>query len=310
MGTLRLKLPPRRILAARGGAMGDFIVTLPSLAALRQAFPEAHLALLAHPAHAALAAADGLCDESRSLESAGLAPFFSPQGKPDCDWRAWMGSFDVVVSWLADGDGVFQKNARASGAGAFLQGPWKFEDSQPVAGQLAAALTPLGIGFESPHYPFRFCHRSRKDVLAVHPGSGSERKNWPASHWRMLLAEWHRLHPQSGILIITGEAESEEALALPERLRAEGIPCEHSHGLSLTSLCHLLAGSRLYLGHDTGISHLAAACGLPCRLIFGPASPSIWIPPAPNVAVFRTANLSALAPVEFLAWLRSTSGPS
>jgi heptosyltransferase-2 len=286
--------------------MGDFIVTLPCLAALRRAFPEAVLCLLAHPDRAALAAADGLCDGSRSLESAGLAPFFTPDGQPDEDWRQWIGSFDLVISWLADGDGIFQKNVMQAGARRFCQGPWKFENHEPVAQQLAAALTPLGITLDAPFHTIRFVRRETQDLLAVHPGSGSVRKNWPVRHWQTLLTLWHRCYPSTRIIVITGEAETGEALALAETLKGSGIDCMHSHGEPLTSLCSLLAGYRYYLGHDTGISHLAAACGVTSRLIFGPASPPIWVPPAPQVKVYWTDVISSLTPEAFFAWLKET----
>ena len=39
----------------------------------------------------------------------------------------------------------------------------------------------------------------------------------------------------------------------------------------------------LFLGHDSGISHLAAACGLPAVLLFGPTDPRIWAPQNPKV---------------------------
>jgi heptosyltransferase-2 len=114
--------------------------------------------------------------------------------------------------------------------------------------------------------------------------------------------KWQERYPQTKLLILTGEAESPEILDLAGQLRSAGIACEHSHGQSLTELCRLLEGCRLYVGHDTGISHLAAACGLPCRLLFGPASPAIWIPPAPRVKVLQTDDLAALAPETFLEW--------
>jgi heptosyltransferase-2 len=224
---------------------------------------------------------------------------------PGDDWRNWLGSFDLVVSWLADRDGIFQQNVRAVGVSQFIQGPWKFDASRPVALQLADALTPLGITIASPVYDLQFCRREQKNILAVHPGSGSVRKNWPVPCWLRLLTAWHRLHPQTGLLIITGEAESAEVLSLPEMLRAEGIACQHSHGQSLTELSGLLAGCRLYLGHDTGISHLAASCQATCRLIFGPASTPVWVPPSPAVRVRWTDCLDSLSPGDFLAWLEA-----
>lgn len=283
------------------------MVTLPALAALRAAFPGAVIHLLAHPAHGALAVADGLAEGFRSLESAGLAPFFAPDGVPGEEWREWMGAFDLVVSWLS-GD-VFREQVLSAGAGRFCQGPWRFAGGVPVAAQLAEALEPLGLVPAAWYHAFRFCAGARTRSLAVHPGSGSPRKNWPVASWLAFLRDWHARFPERDLLVITGEAERDDVLALPGLLRAAGVPCDHSHGAPLPEVCRLLASCRYYAGHDTGISHLAAACGTESVLIYGPGSPAQWEPPAPHVRICRTEDIPALPPralFDFLpaGWLR------
>ena len=52
----------------------------------------------------------------------------------------------------------------------------------------------------------------------------------------------------------------------------------------------MLARCRLFLGHDSGISHLAAAVGVRCLLLFGPTDPDIWAPPHPDVRVVRAPD--------------------
>lgn len=302
-GAVQIPAAPRRVLAARGGALGDFIVTLPALAALRRRYPEAALHLLAHPAHAALAAADGLCEGWRSLESAGLAPFFVAGGNPDASWREWMGNFDLVISWLADESGTFRENLRACGVPHILQGPWTFAEAAPVSQQLAAALRPLGITDAAAVHRLRFPGQPARHGITVHPGSGSARKNWPVPSWQALLTA---LGPDAGpVTVITGEAESGPVLELASRLAAVGLQATASHGAGLVELCGLLSRSRLHLGHDTGISHLAAACGTPCALLYGPASPPQWEPPSPTVRVLRTSDMENLSAATVRHWLQA-----
>jgi heptosyltransferase-2 len=43
----------------------------------------------------------------------------------------------------------------------------------------------------------------------------------------------------------------------------------------------------IFIGHDSGISHIAAATGAPCVLLFGPTDPAIWAPANENVTVLR-----------------------
>jgi len=61
---------------------------------------------------------------------------------------------------------------------------------------------------------------------------------------------------------------------------------------------------RLFLGHDSGISHLAAACGVPCVLLFGPTDPATWAPPGPHVHVVRRdPDLTSITVADVLAAL-------
>ena len=112
--------------------------------------------------------------------------------------------------------------------------------------------------------------------MVFHPGSGSPRKNWPADRWRELIP---RL--PAPISLVVGEAE-------PDAWRTFTHPgVTVLADLSLAKIADYLAASRLFIGHDSGVSHLAAACGVPCVLLFGPTDPAVWAPPAPHVRVLQ-----------------------
>jgi ADP-heptose:LPS heptosyltransferase len=122
-------------------------------------------------------------------------------------------------------------------------------------------------------------------AILVHPGSGSPRKNWPRERWLAVLSELPR-----PVTVVLGEAEmtSWPAALPPDVSLLTNAPLE-------TLVAHL-ARCRLFLGHDSGISHLAAACGAPCLLLFGPTDPAIWAPPAPRVRVIRReADLNSIS---------------
>ena len=132
-----------------------------------------------------------------------------------------------------------------------------------------------------------------RPLVAIHPGSGGERKNWPADRWetlgRDLLARGGEDRPR--LLLVGGEADgktigalrtawSEAARETGDVLVAENVP--------LPQLAAVLARAQLFLGHDSGISHLAAAAGTPCLLLFGPTDPDVWAPPYPHIRVLRS----------------------
>ena len=86
-----------KILIIRGGAIGDFILTLPAIAALRRQFPEAHLEVLGYPHIAQLAAAGGLVDRVQSIEARALAGFFARRGILAEDLADYFSEFDIIV---------------------------------------------------------------------------------------------------------------------------------------------------------------------------------------------------------------------
>jgi ADP-heptose:LPS heptosyltransferase len=105
--------------------------------------------------------------------------------------------------------------------------------------------------------------------LAVHPGSGSPRKNWPATRFGALA---DRLATGRPFLVVEGPAD--EAAVTPLR----GGRAVVAKDLPLRVLGALLRRARLYVGNDSGVSHLAAAFGAPALVLFGPTSAAVWKP--------------------------------
>ena len=73
--------------------------------------------------------------------------------------------------------------------------------------------------------------------------------------------------------------------------RPGGSPLEDAVRIDdLYELACWLARARLYIGNDSGITHLAAAAGTPVLALFGPTDPAVWAPRGPNVRVARWAG--------------------
>ena len=112
-----------KILVIRGGAIGDFILTLPVLAALRRHFPETELQVLGYPHIAQLALAGGLVDRVRPIDSRPLAGFFARAGALDGALADYFTGFAVIVSYLYDPDGIFRANVARGSNAQFIAGP-------------------------------------------------------------------------------------------------------------------------------------------------------------------------------------------
>ncbi|MFA5027553.1 MAG: glycosyltransferase family 9 protein [Candidatus Methylomirabilota bacterium] len=290
-------------LVVRGGAIGDFILTLPVLAALRRTFPGRRLTVLGRPGVAELARAGGLADQLWSIEARGLAGFLVEEGACDPDLAALFAGQSLIVSYLFDPDGTFHRNLRRCTAARIVAGPHRPDEFSGVHASeaLLAPLAALGIvdadpvpRLAIPQDPGR-SPAAASPTLAVHPGSGSPRKNWPEARWAEIL---RRLATASAlrVLLVGGEAEAGRAARLAAALPPERV--EVAEGLPLVELAGRLARCRGFVGHDSGITHLAAALGLPCLALWGESRADVWRPRGARALIFRDpAGLSNL-PVE------------
>ena len=307
----------KRILVIRGGAIGDFVLTLPALKALRESYPKAHIEILGYAHIAALAEKRFYADAVRSIEYGPLSRFFARGAELPEDLAIYFADFDLIISYLFDPDRIFQTNLERAGADTIIVGPSKLTAESHASVQLARPMTE-DLGLEISDSGARFVAASEdlkeaegfleglvQPMVALHPGSGSEKKNWPLQNWlelaESLLADKNFT---GSLLVVSGEAD--EAQALGFRSLNADPRVRFAHNLPLPQLAAIL-GKTIFLGHDSGISHLAAAAGANCLLLFGPTDPAIWAPMNQNVEVMRApdSDLSSLSLDKVLSALRA-----
>jgi Glycosyltransferase family 9 (heptosyltransferase) len=167
---------------------------------------------------------------------------------------------------------------------------------------LAGALARLGIDALPEPSPLRFTDSEHREAevlttslptgfLAVHPGSGSPAKNWPLDRFASTAG---RLSPGGPWLLVLGPAEH-DVVPPPGAVVARGWP--------LRTLGAALARAGLFLGNDSGVAHLAAACGTRTLALFGPTEAAQWAPLGRSVAALRapTARVADLEIDEVVA---------
>jgi ADP-heptose:LPS heptosyltransferase len=303
-----------KILVVRGGAIGDFVLTLPVLAALRARFPTAPLEVLGYAHIARLALLGGLADAVRSIDARPLVGFFARDGCASDEVRDYFAGFTLIVSYLYDPEEIFRQNVARCSEARFLQGPHRPNEAaglhasevflKPLErlGIFDADPTPrLSLAVRPSHLP---CD------LALHPGSGSEKKNWPEERWGRLL---ERVGGERGrrLLLVGGEAEGERLSRLAGRARCE---VEVAANLPLPELAARLAACRLFVGHDSGITHLAAALGLGGLVLWGGSAEAVWRPRCEAMRILRArddlSRLGVEAVLEALTPLLETRGGS
>ena len=287
-----------RILVIRGGAIGDFVLTLPAISLLRGGFPKARIEILGYKHIAALAEGRFYAEATRSIEYSALAGFFGNGTDLLPGLCDYFHSFDLVVSYLFDPDGHFHHNLQRCGVEEVLACSPRICGGEHAARQLARPLEELGLSLRDPAatlYPSasdqkfaaHFCQRIGRPIVALHPGSGSKSKNWPISKWTELAEAILVGGRAASLLFIGGEADQEKMNAL--RLMS-GDAVHLAENLPLPILAAILEQCAVFVGHDSGISHIAAAIGTPSVLLFGPTDPDVWAPANRDVRVLRAPN--------------------
>ena len=290
------------VLVVRGGAIGDFVLTLPALSALRQRFPGVRLTVMGRPGIAELARAGGVADEILSVETRGLAGFLVRDGDLDAGLASLFAGQSLILSYLFDPEGIFRQNVARCTSARYVSGPHRPDETLTAHATdvLLAPLASLGIFGADPVPRLAVSEdpappgTTPAPILAVHPGSGSARKNWPEERWAELL---YRLIGETGLhlFLIGGEAEEGRASRLAAALPHGRV--EVAQGLPLVELARRLARCRGFAGHDSGITHLAAALGLRCVALWGASSAAIWRPRSGRCAlVADPGGLQTLSP--------------
>ena len=114
--------------------------------------------------------------------------------------------------------------------------------------------------------------------LAVHPGSGSLAKSWPKERF----VEFIDTLDAGPFLLVVGPADADAAAPLRDHRNAV-----IADNLKVRRLAALLGQAAVFVGNDSGVTHLAAAAGAPTVALFGPTDPAVWAPVGANVRVLR-----------------------
>jgi heptosyltransferase III len=297
-----------RILLIRGGAIGDFVLTLPTLKALRDANAGAQIEILGYKHIAELAHNRFYANQVRSIEYAPLSRFFARDSEPSSELAEYFATFDLIITYLYDPDKIFENNLRRCGVRKIVRGPPKIDTYGHAARQLAEPIEALGLkvddlgarfypSAEDREFARDFLRDCRPPIVAFHPGSGSEKKNWSLQNWielgNYLLSadDSSRSGPERfrgrSLIVVSGEADAAQVAQL--ECKWKDRPVRFAKNLPLAHLATVLEHS-IFVGHDSGISHLAAAAGANCILLFGPTDPDVWAPRNENVQVIGAPN--------------------
>ncbi len=291
------------ILVIHQGALGDFILALPALETLRKTFPEAKSIIIGYPRILELVEQRFYAEGILSIDQRGMASFFVRGGSLDPPLSQLFGQFNLIVVFGRDEEGALIGNLKRVCHGHILQiNPFpSWGEKIHLTDYLLRQFSRYGFRISglNPRLHLKESDRDwgrdfwrsrgltleeRSRVIILHPGSGSKRKVWPSERF-LSLAQILQDRLGSKILILFGPAEGSEV----ERVFDEMDPQAFIQvkGLSLLELASVMEGCRLFIGNDSGISHMASALGILTIAIFGPTDPRVWSPRGEKVWVVR-----------------------
>lgn len=303
---------PQRILLVQIADIGDLILTLPALYALREAHPAAHLTLLT-TAHSAPLIERGLLDEvivvdrrwARSIGALHPAALRQVLALRRLKFDAvvffhhltlWAGTFKyALIAWasrarrvigLDNGRGWFlTEPVRDDGFGAVHQARYWLA----LVAQLGADGTPrrAQVALDGGVLPLAATAKPR---VVIHTGSGgySPARRWPAAHFAQLADALIAQHDAQVVFVGTASDGAEE---VQQQMQHKAVMLVNR--TSLTQLADVIRSADLYIGADSGVTHLACAVGTPLIAIFGSSNAQAWGPwlGHPHNVVLRSAPL-------------------
>jgi ADP-heptose:LPS heptosyltransferase len=302
----------RRALVVRSGALGDVLLLRRTVARLRAAGCDVHLLAPSGAGPALVGGGGSEVSGWTPSDGASAAPLWAPGGRcpleigrlvggPDPLALAFTGSAEVATHLARTGARVLVRDPQpptGRHAAEWLSGVLDGAGLPEIAGpEPVLALSSSERAAARP-----WLDRLPPRFVAVHGGSGSPRKNWPAVRFAQAARSLASGEP---FLWVEGPAEA------PTEPRALDISTWVGvRGLPLRTLAAVLARASVYLGNDSGVSHLAAAAGAPTVAVFGPTDPVQWSPRGPRTAVVRAgsgslSDVSVDAVVEAAGRIRS-----
>jgi heptosyltransferase-3 len=284
--------PPKKILIIAMRFLGDVLLTTPLVHSLRQAYPDAQLDVLVY--RNTVAMLEGNPDISHVMTT--------PNHPKRADlWQLFKQLFrryDLAIA-TQTGDRPFlyallaaplrvavvpPKNGTGWWKRFFVQHWTEFEDNTHAVLQLLTLLDLINVPRSYTLVPPQAANTRElfpflaemADFVVVHPYPQWTYKQWTVEGW---IAIGHHLKNLGLKLVLSGGPAQEEidyVAAIQSQLPEDTINL--AGHVSLAQLATIIAQAKLYVGPDTGITHLAAATGVPVIALYGPTNPAKWAP--------------------------------
>jgi ADP-heptose:LPS heptosyltransferase len=267
----------KTFLICHRGALGDFILTWPAIHCLRKILPDYLFKGIGRPEYMRLAIDFGLLDSFVNMDSSKLLDLFDGKAIPP-----EIGHPSGAVLWLSSGQDIVKLLKKYALLPVVSIAPFPAKQMHVAVYhcQSIKSYFPIDIPNElSDCFP----KRSKKGNYAlIHPGSGSPAKNYSPKFYLTLAYELQRFGYKK-VGFILGPAEKE---IIGGDFSGEWI----EQPKNLEELADLLKNASIYIGNDSGVSHLSGIIGIPTITFYKSTDPEVWGTVGKRVAHIKAAN--------------------
>lgn len=290
----------RNIVIIHPGGLGDVLLAVPAIKKLIARFSQHTILLIARAPVSRLLAECGVIDEWISIESQVCAELFAKFGCPSMELQSRLARCDAAVAWTEDTDGFLANVLGECGIPrAWIQSP--FSSALKERHQRDRFLETVGetgtdaLGNDGLHIPDHLLEKGwiylqdkgispNCALVLVHPGSGSIHKCLRSEKLAGILQQLQQR--EMSPVLLEGPAD-QDVVEGALKLLSKKPPVLRDLDLSL--LAGILAHAELYLGHDSGLTHLAALLGVRTVAVFGPTDQNRWAPHGEHLTIIRGA---------------------
>jgi len=283
----------KRWLLVRNGGIGDTVLLSCVLQTIRQGVPDAWIELLGVEERVNLLVGPHLADRASASDRFGLENLFGEDTELSPATKHYFADFDVILYYSAkpsrelenklrvrDGQVVRVYPALPSDAFAGHITDHYFMALDGILPVVSRPLPRIEIGEGERSEARRRLEREDNNLdvlfLAMHVGAGSAKKLAPLDYFISVVQAFLQRVP-TRVLLAQGPADEERMQECLPRLRSiADVMVIRDEPLRV--LAALIAECDLFVGNDSGVTHIAAAVGCPTVALFTASNPAVWSP--------------------------------
>lgn len=283
----------QKIFIHHNGALGDVLLSLPALEIIREHAGIIHLSGRPDVVH--FLKAVGHVDEASDSGSMLLSSFYTE--KMDDRARTFLSGFTRAFVFTKGEDALLAAQVRSiipdtqtvitippAGARTHIA---EFRAQQLSGGSVSPVTFEIPLPYKEKARRLLLeagYREGERPLVVLHPGSGGRRKCWPAEHYLRLVERLGKARDLF-FVILSGPAEDEGLIRVLRSFSEHRTNVVHYRNVDLAVVAALLRMSAVYIGNDSGITHLAGMVSKKVVALFGPTDPVLWKPYCKDIAI-------------------------